>query len=246
MFMRMRKRRGHDEKLRPFKLPFSMPGRPSNGGGGKWFNLGGGNDNTEDPYQYRINDPSINRQSQVVPVVLAAPRPAFNEKGREPKTNSEMMNGLMRAAYRAEDGGRLTMSSAALQSERNSSVFFAKPVPIGNAPAAPQMDEKAYTMLQGAPPSPFVTAAGPVSKWLNGVAPGLGKTQHSQSPSRGQSDLPPLPPLTPGGARRVSAGPSQPPPLPPPEPAFYGNTNRYTATTNITDTTTTSTAKWYG
>ncbi|EGZ72620.1 hypothetical protein NEUTE2DRAFT_106472 [Neurospora tetrasperma FGSC 2509] len=67
------------------------------------------------------------------------------------KTNSEVINDLIRAAYAAEGEGRNTMADA------------------HDAANQHYLDEKAYAMLAGHPPTPAATEKRGVSKWLADV-----------------------------------------------------------------------------
>lgn len=71
------------------------------------------------------------------------------QRALDPKTNSEMINDMMRAAYAAEGGGN---NMAAAHADH-------------------YIDEKAYAMLAGHPPTPSVagTEKRSVSKWLGDV-----------------------------------------------------------------------------
>lgn len=64
------------------------------------------------------------------------------------KTNSEVINDLIRAAYAAEGEGRNTMADA------------------HDAANQHYLEEKAYAMLAGHPPTPAATEKRGVSKWL--------------------------------------------------------------------------------
>ncbi|EAA33726.2 hypothetical protein NCU07582 [Neurospora crassa OR74A] len=68
------------------------------------------------------------------------------------KTNSEVINDLIRAAYAAEGEGRNTMADAHDAANQHN-----------------YLDEKAYAMLAGHPPTPAATEKRGVSKWLADV-----------------------------------------------------------------------------
>lgn len=84
------------------------------------------------------------------------------------KTNTQIMDDLMRAAYAAESGGG---GGAANGMERGFAPGNKPPPPPPPAaqPKGPFMDEKAYAALVG-PPSPG-SPKKPVMRWLDGVRP---------------------------------------------------------------------------
>lgn len=161
--------------------------------------------------------------------ILAPPMVGINKK-----TNSEMMNDLMQAAYKAE-GGYSRDSEAGTFGKKDGNVAF------GEKGGPGFMNETTYTALAG-PPTP--APKGPVGNWLSGV-----KTPH-------QSGAPPIrdnwpvseyasgpPPAQPTPSLPKQAAPWQQqevpvgrPPMPdflPPQPAFQRDP-RYTTTTTTT------------
>ncbi|KAK1758679.1 hypothetical protein QBC47DRAFT_148715 [Echria macrotheca] len=163
-------------------------------------------------------------EKDTIPIL---PPPSLGEK----KTNSEMMDHLMQATFRAENGGRDSGPNA-------------QPVPFQPG----FLDETAYTALAG-PPTPMMAPPPggkpkPVIQWLDNV-----KTPRQSGVTRWPSaDAPPIPPTKPGPMPPWQADPPSRPPMPqfkPPQPAFRNEANaRYTATTNTT--TTTGSDVWYG
>ncbi|KAK5656377.1 hypothetical protein OQA88_4758 [Cercophora sp. LCS_1] len=178
---------------------------------------------------------SIN-EKDTIPIL---PPPSLGAK----KTNSEMMDDLMQATFKAENGG--------MDSRPGSYGQMAQPQPDF-------MNETTYTALAGPPtpvavPRPGDRRSKPVIQWLDNVR------TPSQAPSTPGStiwpapDYPPMPP-PPAQAR----GPPDPfqqaqqgipvgrPPADqfmPPAPPFR-NDQRYTQTT--TTTATSSSEVWYG
>jgi hypothetical protein len=114
--------------------------------------------------------------------VTPAMPPLSSTKFGNTKTNSEMMNGLMKAAYAAE-GGMNDMET------------------FGRGPGF--MDEKAYAKLEG---QPITGGRKPVSRWLSGIiTPSTRSRPPSMPPTPGQvpamprresqlTELPPPPP----------------------------------------------------
>ena len=140
------------------------------------------------------------------------------------KTNTQIMDDLMKAAYATENGTN-DMESA-----------YAPPAVSKLPPQLPPpqhqqqevsvfMDEKAYVALAG-PPTPASPQRKPVMRWLNAV----------QTPTQPNGpEIPPTPAMPqsatmPSGGGRV---------LEQPRPAYYGRD------TMTTDTTNTS-VRWFG
>lgn len=154
------------------------------------------------------------------PQSVSGPLPGHVAGHNPAKTNTQIMDDLMKAAY-ANDSGMNDMEGA-----------YAPAVPKlpPQLPAHPQagafMDEKAYAALAG-PPTPG-TPKKPVMKWLDEVKT---PTQPNGPEIPPTPDMPPsatMPRLMPGGR------------LPdPPRPAYYGRD------TMTTDTTNTS-VRWFG
>jgi len=162
--------------------------------------------------------------------ILAPPNMAHNDK----KTNSEMMDALMQATFKAEGG--YNRDSEAGTFGKNGGPGF--------------MNETTYTALAG-PPTPAVAPNGPgkpVSKWLDGV-----RTPHQSGAPTIRTDWPvseyasgpPPGQPTPGPGQTRPVAPWQQddlavgrPPMPdflPPQPAFQRDP-RYTTTTTTTST----------
>ncbi|KAK0656269.1 hypothetical protein B0T16DRAFT_451863 [Cercophora newfieldiana] len=163
------------------------------------------------------------------------------------KTNSEMMDDLMQATYKAEGGyTRDSKSEAGTFGNKAGNMTF------GEKGGPGFMNESTYTALAG-PPTPAAAPSGPVGNWLSGV-----KTPH-------QSGAPPIrdnwpvseygsgpPPAQPTPSLPKAGAPWQQgelpvgrPPMPdflPPQPAFQRDP-RYTTTTTTTSTDTTD-VRW--
>jgi hypothetical protein len=157
------------------------------------------------------------------------------------KTNSEMMDHLMQATFKAE-GGYNRDSEAGTFGEKGGMATF------GEKGGPGFMNETTYTALAG-PPTPAVVPNGPgkpVTQWLDNV-----KTPHqsvappirSNWPVSEYASGPPPAQPTPKQARPPAPWqqndlPVGRPPLPdflPPQPAFQRDT-RYTTTTTTTST----------
>ncbi|KAH6854820.1 hypothetical protein B0I37DRAFT_363108 [Chaetomium sp. MPI-CAGE-AT-0009] len=138
------------------------------------------------------------------------------------KTNTQIMDDLMKAAYAANNGGNDMESAYAPPPKQQTANLF--------------MDEKAYMTLAGPPtpapapppipPSPTPTAQKPVMRWLDEV----------RTPTQPNGPEIPPTPLMPPSATMPSAGGRA---VDPPKPAYYGRD------TMTTDTTATS-VRWYG
>ncbi|SPQ19149.1 5374976d-d8d6-4a2d-91e4-43e524fbfa71 [Thermothielavioides terrestris] len=143
------------------------------------------------------------------------------------KTNTQIMDDLMRAAYLA-DSGMNDMESASAAAPMATA---ARPPPRAQQQQHQQtselfLDEKAYTALAGSLPTPG-SPKKPVLRWLSGVKTPV--LPHGPK-------MPPLPPpvsgLPPGGAGRGRVPD-------PPRPAYFG---RETMTTETTNTS----VRWFG
>lgn len=141
------------------------------------------------------------------------------------KTNTKIIDDLMKAAYAAENGGNDMAFASAYGPDK-----FGLPPPQ----AAAFMDEKAYIALAG-PPTPR-TPKKPVSQWLNNVT--------TPRQSRGPV-FPPSPSLPPDADEppirtnpNAIPGTITGPRLDPPRPTY----GRDTMTTDTTNTS----VRWYG
>ncbi|KAK0733770.1 hypothetical protein B0T26DRAFT_36111 [Lasiosphaeria miniovina] len=186
LFVRKRRRRAKQGYPLP---PFLSRSGVGGGGGG-----GGGGDakrKSSSTWAWGLWDSSSSssgRTTMAPPRAVAPPLPFLPPPkfGRVSKTNTDIMDNLMRAAYQAEGG----------QNDMESRV---------NAVEKPGfMDEKAYAMLAGRPAPPERKRQKPISRWLDGL----------MTP-RVQSRVPSMPP-TPGTLPRrpESLVPQLPPPLP--------------------------------
>lgn len=178
---------------------------------------------------------SIN-EKDTIPIL---PPPPIGTK----KTNSEMMDDLMQATFKAENGA---------VDARNPQPGV--PAAYGQRPGF--MNETTYTALAGpptpvaAPRPPVERRSKPVIQWLDNVRTPSQAPVTPGSANWPGPDYPPMPP--PPAQARGPQGPSQQgvpvgrPPADqfmPPQPPFQKD-QRYTQTT--TTTSTTSSNAWYG
>ncbi|KAK1837080.1 hypothetical protein QBC39DRAFT_2910 [Podospora conica] len=161
------------------------------------------------------------------------------------KTNSEMMDGLMQATYRAENGDRSTqgtfpnISNQAMASDAasqramdNVGPGFVQQGGVQQARGPGFMDETAYTALAG-PPTPVPTK--PVQRWLEDV-----KTPRSSfgGVKWPVSAVPKMPTMqVPFQSEEVPVGKPRDEQFLPPQPSYAANNPRYTTTTATTSST---------
>lgn len=141
--MRMRKR---GDSLRSWNLPrFTPP---------KVFNFGSRSSANRSTWAWKFWDGSSSsgssdRSSTAVPPLQPPNMPAANKK-----TNSEMVDDLMRAAYAAESGGNYN------DVESQAGGYYGEKAPASNQN---YLDEKAYAALQGGK-GPYSPLPPPMSK----------------------------------------------------------------------------------
>ena len=190
--------------------------------------------------------PDIKRDFDPDVIPILPPPNTFQQEPK--KTDSEMMNMLMKATFKAENGDRSTQGTfpnISNQAVASSDSGFSQravdnvgpgfvqqgAVPVQRAPGF--MDETAYTALAG-PPTPAPTK--PVQRWLEDV-----KTPRS---SVGQvpvqwpvSAVPQMPTMqVPFQAEEMPVGKPREDQFLPPAPVYAQN-NRYTTTTTTSSST---------
>jgi len=159
---------------------------------------------------------------------------------QEPKkTNSEMMDRLMQATFKAENGDRSTqgsfpdISNRAVASDDASQRAMDNVGPgfVQQARGPGFMDETAYTALAG-PPTPAPTK--PVQRWLEDV-----KTPRSSVGVKWPvSAVPPMPTMqVPFQSDEMPVGKPRDEQFLPPQPAYAANNPRYTTTTTTSSST---------
>ncbi|KAK3311002.1 uncharacterized protein B0T15DRAFT_489638 [Chaetomium strumarium] len=142
------------------------------------------------------------------------------------KTNSQIMDELMRAAYSADNGtndmeGAFAPTKLPQQQQQQQTNAF--------------MDEKAYVALAGPPipAPPPVAVSVPVTQWLSEVKT---PTQPNGPEMPPTPQMPPSATLPRPGLPHLAGGGRVPEP---PRPAYFGRDTMTTETTNTT-------ARWYG
>lgn len=176
---------------------------------------------SDDSVVFNQEKKDYDNMNDTIPIL---PPPSEGSK----KTNSEMLDTLMQATYKAESG----MDRPEQPSDSDT---FGRPANF--------MDERAYTALAG-PPTPAADGRKPVIQWLdNTKTPRQSEVPPSarwpnNAPAGPPPQMPPMP-----AAWKQDPTPRNAPMLQPPQPAFR-NDNRNTAAT--TTTTTSASSAWFG